>query len=111
MDALITLNAHLHISSLPAFQRLAVACTSADVLKSLIKEETSRVPPSLPSDRMLRLASHLIGQRCYFPLFPPPLGGCVDLSVAPQALDLPVLPHLLLLPSDLVPFAKVRWIV
>ena len=57
---------------------------------------------------MLRLASHLIAQRSFFPLFPPPLGACLDLTVAPRALDLPVLPHLLLLPSDLVPFAKVR---
>ncbi len=36
---------------------------------------------------------------------PPPLGACLDLSYQP-ALQLHATPHVLVLPSDLAPFAK-----
>lgn len=41
----------------------------------------------------------------FYPLYPPPLGTCLDLT-ADAALQLQQLPDLLLLPSDLAPFAK-----
>ena len=60
---------------------------------------------------MGRLAGHVIGQRSFYPLFPPAPGACLDTQVAeryPQALDMGAVgtPDLLLLPSDLNPFAK-----
>ncbi len=44
--------------------------------------------------------------RSLYPLYPAPLGTCLDTSHYSQ-LQLPVTPDLLLLPSDLAPFAKV----
>ena len=43
--------------------------------------------------------------RSYFPLFPPPPGSMLDTSKA-AGLDMPATPDLLLLPSDMAPFAK-----
>jgi hypothetical protein len=45
--------------------------------------------------------------RSFYPLFPPALGTPLDLSLAPSALELSVLPDILVLPSDLAPFVKV----
>lgn len=51
-------------------------------------------------------------QRCcsvacrFYPLYPGPLGTCLDLT-GDAALELQQLPDLMLLPSDLAPFAKV----
>ena len=41
----------------------------------------------------------------YFPLYPPPLGAMLDTSLGAE-LDLPCTPDILILPSDLAPFAK-----
>lgn len=43
--------------------------------------------------------------RSFFPQYPAPLGTCLDLTTASH-LAMQVMPHLLLLPSDLAPFAK-----
>lgn len=58
------------------------------------------------SDRMAGLASHVIGQSSQYPLYPALPGSGLDTSSYSQ-LQLPCLPDLLLLPSDLNPFAKV----
>jgi hypothetical protein len=44
----------------------------------------------------------------FYPLFPAVQGVSLDLSLAPGSLDLPCTPDLLLLPSNLAPFVKVR---
>ena len=51
------------------------------------------LPPSLPL------------LHSFYPLFPPPRGACLDTSHY-AALQLPASPDLLLLPSNLAPFAK-----
>ena len=89
---------------------LLVGCTSHDVLKHLSAAELQR-GQAPGSDRLGRLAGHLLGQRSFYPLFPPAPGACLDSQVAaryPQALDLGAAgtPDLLILPSDLNPFAK-----
>jgi DNA polymerase alpha subunit B len=43
----------------------------------------------------------------FFPVYPAPLGTCLDLTTASSALELALTPHILLLPSDLGAFAKV----
>jgi len=92
----------------PAILRLgplSLAATSADVLKALSGAEAARgAPPG--EDRLARLAAHLVGQRSFFPLYPPPPGSMMDTKRAQVGLALPSAPHLLLLPSDLAPFAK-----
>ena len=85
---------------------LTVAATSADVLKALSGAEAAR-GGGPGEDRLARLASHLVGQRSFFPLYPPPPGAMLDAKRAAAGLALPSAPHLLLLPSDLAPFAKV----
>ncbi|CAM6127178.1 unnamed protein product [Calypogeia fissa] len=81
-------------------------CT-VDVLRHLSSEEMSRIPPGASSDRMTRIASHIIAQRSFYPLFPPPPGTPLDLSLVPEALSISEIPDILILPSDLAPFVKV----
>ena len=86
------------------------ACTQ-DVLRHLSAAEAAREDKDTASkgpgsDRMSRLASHLPGQRCAYPLFPPAPGACVDASLS-RHLSLEKTPDLLVLPSDLQPFARV----
>lgn len=54
---------------------------------------------------MAGLASHILGQSNQYPLYPALPGSGLDTSNYSQ-LQLPCLPDLLLLPSDLNPFAK-----
>ncbi|KAG0570128.1 hypothetical protein KC19_6G140800 [Ceratodon purpureus] len=81
-------------------------CTT-DILRHLSSEEVSRVPQGASSDRMTRLASHLLAQRSFYPLFPPAQSVPLDLTLAPGSLDLPSSPDILLLSSNLAPFVKV----
>eukprot|EP00850_Spirogloea_muscicola_P009779 SM000055S18313 [mRNA] locus=s55:615811:620704:- [translate_table: standard] len=82
---------------------VVIGCNSMDILKHLSSEEAS----NSGSDRMTRLASHMIRQRSFYPLFPPALGVPLDPTLQrAAALDLPVLPDLLLLLSDLAAFVK-----
>lgn len=47
----------------------------------------------------------MFGAFRFYPLYPPPMGTCLDLT-GDAALELQQLPDLMLLPSDLAPFAK-----
>ncbi|EFN58390.1 hypothetical protein CHLNCDRAFT_10114, partial [Chlorella variabilis] len=81
-----------------------VGVGAADWLMACIREE---MPLSVAAnERLTALAAHLPAQSSYFPIFPPPLGTPLDCSKAGAALDMPYAPDLLLLPSDLAPFAK-----
>lgn len=81
-----------------------IGVTSADVLMHLGKEEISCPPHS--SDRLSRLAGHVIAQQSFYPLCP-----AIEVPLDPTLLELakmPATPHLLILPSDLRYFIKVR---
>ncbi|XP_077227230.1 DNA polymerase alpha 2 [Tasmannia lanceolata] len=85
-----------------------VGCCTVDILKQLSSEEIWRMPADKPSsDRMGRLATHLLSQRSFYPLYPPSIGVPLDLSLAPEALQISSIPNILILPSDLAPFMKV----
>ena len=57
--------------------------------------------------RVLKQALNIVMcLRSYYPLYPPPLGACLDTSLG-QALNMPCTPDIVLFPSDLAPFAKV----
>ena len=84
---------------------IVVGASSHDVLKHLSAAELAVHQPA-GADRMARLAAHLPAQASYYPLYPPPLGAALDTSQG-ERLRMAVTPHLLLLPSDLSPFAKV----
>ncbi|KAG0455006.1 hypothetical protein HPP92_024298 [Vanilla planifolia] len=86
---------------------ILVGCSTVDILKHLSSEEISRGSVDATADRIGRLAMHLLSQHNYYPLYPPSMGVPLDLSLAPEALDISSMPELLLLPSDLAPFVKV----
>ena len=79
----------------------------------LTQQELSRTPPvppgQKPPERLGRLASHIVRQRQFLPLFPASADGSVpvDVSACLQRGALGARPHVLLVPSDLGPFAKV----
>ncbi|VVB14842.1 unnamed protein product [Arabis nemorensis] len=87
--------------------QVKVDCCTVDVLKQLSGEEFSKNPSGVPTDRMSRLASHLLRQRSFYPLYPPPESLPYDSSLAPQALQISSIPDILLLPSDMRYFVKV----
>ncbi|XP_010415340.1 PREDICTED: DNA polymerase alpha subunit B-like [Camelina sativa] len=87
--------------------QVKVGCCTVDVLKHLSGEEMSKNPIGVPTDRMSRLASHLLRQRSFYPLYPPPESLPYDSSLAPKALEISSIPDILLLPSDMRYFVKV----
>lgn len=82
-----------------------LGASTSDVLRHLSAAELAKNAPGAPADRLAALASHVVGQRRFYPLYPAPPGTCLDLT-GDAALALGALPELLLLPSDLAPFAK-----
>ncbi|KFK41171.1 hypothetical protein AALP_AA2G094900 [Arabis alpina] len=87
--------------------QVKVGCCTVDVLKQLSGEEFSRNASGVPTDRMSRLASHLLRQRSFYPLYPPPENLPYDSTLAPQAIQISSIPDILLLPSDMRYFVKV----
>ena len=87
--------------------RLSVC--SVDVLKHMAGAELGR-GFGTGADRMARLATHIVAQRTSYPLFPTPKFAAttlpLDLSLAEAHATLDQVPDVLLLPSDLAPFAK-----
>ena len=83
---------------------IVFATCTQDVLRHLSASETAR--DSASNDRMARLAQHLPGQRSAYPLFPPAKTACLDASLS-EHLTMKATPDVLVLPSDLNPFAKV----
>ena len=77
--------------------------TSTDILFHLIKEEIS-FPKS--GDRLRRLATHLIQQRSFYPLYPPSEEMNIDYEQLERVASLDVQPHVLIVPSDLLHFFK-----
>ncbi|XP_050207491.1 uncharacterized protein LOC126656912 [Mercurialis annua] len=88
--------------------QVRIGCCSVDVIKQLSGEEMSRNPTDgSASDRMSRLANHLLSQRSFYPLYPPAEDVPLDFSLAPEALHIPSVPDILILPSDMKYFIKV----
>ena len=81
---------------------VALGFTNNDVLFHLSNEETSR---GVTGNKINRLASYVIDQRCFYPLFPPRTGANLELPMLPK-LDLPVTPDVMFFPSTVAPFAK-----
>ncbi|KAL9269576.1 DNA polymerase alpha subunit B-like protein [Drosera capensis] len=84
-----------------------IGCCTIDILKQLSGEEISRYPKGgSAGDRVRRLATCIINQHSFYPLYPPAEGVPMDFSIAPEALDIMSVPNILILPSDLSPFIK-----
>jgi len=78
--------------------------TSSDILLHLGKEELSFPPRS--GDRFSRLASHLLTQRSFYPLYPPGIGQNIDFEHQEKHGLITRTPHLLILPSDVIYFVR-----
>ncbi|KAH0451038.1 hypothetical protein IEQ34_021730 [Dendrobium chrysotoxum] len=87
--------------------QIMFGCCTIDIVKQLSSEELSRNSIDVSGDRIRRLAMHLLNQHSFYPLYPPSISVPLDLSLAPEALEIPCTPDVLLLPSDLAPFIKV----
>ncbi|GIX74563.1 DNA polymerase alpha subunit B [Caerostris extrusa] len=77
--------------------------TATDVLFHLGKEEISH--PQQP-DRLGRLCKHLLTQKNFYPLYPPSEELNIDFLHYEHHASLPVMPHILVVPSDLRYFIK-----
>ncbi|KAM7250757.1 hypothetical protein ACFE04_022640 [Oxalis oulophora] len=85
-----------------------VGCCTVDVIKQLSGEEMSRNPTDGTStDRMSKLAGHILNQKSFYPLYPAAESIPLDYSVAPEALQISWVPDILIVPSDMKYFVKV----
>ncbi|XP_054716547.1 DNA polymerase alpha subunit B-like [Uloborus diversus] len=96
----------LYLASDPCIldiEGVIVAVTSTDILFHLGKEEISY--QQMP-DRLGRLCSHILTQRNFYPLYPP--NDEVNINYLRYELNagIPILPHILILPSDFRYFIK-----
>jgi len=57
---------------------VVIGCSSQDMLKHLSANECTNAKGE---DRIGRLATHVIAQRSYYPLYPPPKGSTIDMSL------------------------------
>ena len=78
--------------------------TATDILFHLGLEEISHPPGS--SDRLARLASHLLMQQSFYPLYPPSDEINLDYDHFDVYAKMPVRPDVLVIPSDLRYFIK-----
>ncbi|GFT28239.1 DNA polymerase alpha subunit B [Nephila pilipes] len=79
------------------------AITSTDILFHLGKEEISF--PQQP-DRLGRLCRHILAQKNFYPLYPPNEEVNIDFLHFEHHAALPVMPHVLVVPSDFRYFIK-----
>ncbi|KAI5781432.1 DNA polymerase alpha subunit B N-terminal-domain-containing protein [Geopyxis carbonaria] len=100
--------------SIFSINELVIAASSADVLFHLFRDEISHNPPLANAPN--RLTQHILQQRSFYPLFPPPASDSLPVGVGATSLDLPhvrladlvgVQPDLLILPGSLGAFANV----
>ncbi|KAJ1735349.1 DNA-directed DNA polymerase alpha subunit pol12 [Coemansia biformis] len=83
---------------------VTLAVSSVDVLFHLVKEEVSRLPAL--SDRLPRLAWHLVEQRHFYPLATPPADFAGILASHDGKLRMQATPDVLIAPSQLRQFAR-----
>lgn len=81
--------------------------SSCDVIKDLSLEEIASKPlqPGVGPSRIVRIASHLIQQQSFYPLFPARIGSCVDYQSVDK-FTMPVRPDVLIVASDLQRFVE-----
>ncbi|KAG8189941.1 hypothetical protein JTE90_009081 [Oedothorax gibbosus] len=96
----------LYLASDPCIlniEGVVFAITSTDILLHLGKEEISH--PQQP-DRLGRLCKHILTQKHFYPLHPPHEDLNVDSLHCELHASLPVMPHVLVVPSDFRQFIK-----
>ncbi|KAJ2006784.1 DNA-directed DNA polymerase alpha subunit pol12 [Coemansia thaxteri] len=87
-----------------AINGVVFGVSNIDVLFHLVKEEVSRLPAL--SDRLPRLAWHLVEQRHFYPLAPPPADCAGILASQDGRLKMQAMPDILITPSQLKQFVR-----
>jgi DNA polymerase alpha subunit B len=85
---------------------IVIGVTATDVLFHLSKEEVFKQSEGVRTDRLGRLANHLIEQRSFYPLYPPAMEVNLETSRIDK-LEMACTPDILILPSDMKFFAKI----
>ena len=84
-----------------------IGVCSDDVLSDISRSEISKGTGG-PRDRFHDLASHLIRQKTFYPLFPPPIDSNFNIEWSDSDFfAMAEVPNILILPSQLNPFVKV----
>ncbi|CAN0321338.1 unnamed protein product, partial [Hapterophycus canaliculatus] len=98
----------VHLAPNPAWLRVnevTIGVSSTDALFDLSGEEVSAGGQG--TNRLARLAGHLLQQQSFYPLFPPPAGSAAQLDMRhAQRWRMPSTPDVLLVPSRLAQFAR-----
>lgn len=100
-------NPRVHFLPDPCMVRIdgvVMALTSTDILFHLGLEEISHPPGA--SDRLARLAQHILHQGNFYPLYPPADEVNIDYDHFDVFAKIPVKPDVLVIPSDLRYFIK-----
>ncbi|XP_011302150.1 DNA polymerase alpha subunit B [Fopius arisanus] len=98
---------NIHTTSDPcmiSIDGLSIGATSVDILKHLAGKEMSHNMGG--TDRVIRLAEHVLQQACFYPLYPPSKQINMDIEMWEKYGQMKYRPHILLLPSSLKPFCK-----
>ncbi|KAB0805206.1 hypothetical protein PPYR_02176 [Photinus pyralis] len=83
---------------------LTLGATSTDILLHLSKQECSYGTQG--GDRISRLASHLLCQQSFYPLYPPNEDVFIDYELLEQHAGINFIPNILIVPSSLRYFIK-----
>ncbi|KAJ8673830.1 hypothetical protein QAD02_005092 [Eretmocerus hayati] len=78
---------------------LRLAVTSVDSLKHLGREEVTLKPSG--TDKLSRLATYVLNQACFYPLYPPAKEINIDTELWEKYAFIREKPHVLILPSDM----------
>lgn len=98
----------VHLAPNPAWLRVndvTIGVSSSDALFDLSGDEVSAGGKG--TNRLARLAGHMLQQQSFYPLFPPPAGSAAQLDMRhAQRWGMPSTPDVLLVPSRLAQFAR-----
>ena len=96
-----------------SLNEIVIGISSADIMFHISNEEVQRNP--IEPNRLSRMAQHVIAQKHFYPLFPPPAKSALN-AIASMPVDIAwlrlceiekMMPDVLILPSGLGGFAKV----
>ncbi|GMS88176.1 hypothetical protein PENTCL1PPCAC_10351 [Pristionchus entomophagus] len=85
-----------------------IAITASDIVTHLSRAESHTSSNKENTDRMTRVAGHMLEQRCLYPLYPPSLAA--DIEGIHKACNLNgKQPHVIVAPALLAPFVKTAY--
>jgi DNA polymerase alpha subunit B len=101
-------NCRIHCLSNPCtftINETVIGITSTDILFHISAEETNANLE--PGSRLKRIAQHLLQQRSFYPLFPPPSSKPTNIDLKHmKQWQMPCQPDVLIVPSKLTTFAS-----